>query len=389
VEGTDRLAAALGAVDGLGPTIRAEAERAEAERRLTDPVVDGLAGAGLFGAVVPADLGGLDLTLPESLELFRAVGVHDASASWTLAILANGGLFGRLLGDAFAEVVVDGAARVAGTFNPLTTTAIPVDGGYRLTGTVGYASGCHHADWLMAAAWVERDGERSFLDGIPELIAGLLPIGEATIDDTWSTAGMRATGSHDCTVADVVVDRRFTFPWGDAALRPERDVWGNIPLIVQIGGALACSAVGAARGSLEAFAELAGAKMPAGGFDLLADKPAGQRAAGEAEGLVLAAEATLARAAEEAWAQGEARRPFEMADRTRFRSRVVTATQLAARAIDLLHDAAGMNAIAAGTILERAWRDVHTATQHLLLNPARYDITGRVALGRDPGSAVI
>jgi hypothetical protein len=78
-----------------------------------------------------------------------------------------------------------------------------------------------------------------------------------------------------------------------------------------------------------------------------------------------------------------------MADRTRFRSRVVTATQLAARAVDLLHDAAGMNAIAAGTILERAWRDVHTATQHLLLNPARYDITGRVALGRDPGSAVI
>jgi alkylation response protein AidB-like acyl-CoA dehydrogenase len=383
------LAAALEAVERLGPTIRDEAHAAEQQRRLTEPVVDGLTAAGLFGACVPADLGGLDLTLPECIELFRAVGVHDASASWTLSILANGALFGRLLGDAFAELVIDGTTKVAGTFNPLSTSALPVDGGYELTGTVGYASGCQHADWLMAAAWVERDGEKSFVDGIPELIAGIVPLGEATILDTWSTTGMRATGSHDCTVDAVVVEERFTFPWGDGALRPELDNWGNLPLLVQIGGSLACSVVGSARGALEAFADLAGAKTPAGSFDLLADKPHGQRAAGEAEGLVLAAEATLAAAADDAWRQGEARRPFELADRSRLRSRVVTATRLAAQAVDLLHDAAGMSAVSEGAVLERAWRDVHTATQHLLLNPARLDITGRVFLGRDPASAVI
>ena len=55
----------------------------------------------------------------------------------------------------------------------------------------------------------------------------------------------------------------------------------------------------------------------------------------------------------------------------------------------LLHEVGGMSAVAEGAPLERAWRDVHTATQHLVLNSARYEVTGRILLGRDPGSPVI
>ncbi|HEY5170457.1 MAG TPA: hypothetical protein VIK54_01900, partial [Acidimicrobiia bacterium] len=62
---------------------------------------------------------------------------------------------------------------------------------------------------------------------------------------------------------------------------------------------------------------------------------------------------------------------------------------LAAQAIDLLHDAAGMNAVARDTVLDRCWRDVHTMTQHIILSPARFEIAGRVLLGLDPGSPLI
>jgi alkylation response protein AidB-like acyl-CoA dehydrogenase len=375
-------------VDALAPTIRDGAAAAEQQGHLTQPVVDGLHAAGLFGALVPAELGGLDLTLPESVELYRAVSEHDASTGWTLAILANGALFARLVGDATADLVVDGTTLIAGSLNPLSATAEPVDGGYRLTGTANYASGCHHADWLMVAAWVERDGERSFVDGIPELIAGVVPIGAATILDTWSTTGMRGTGSDDCRVDGVVVDERLTFPWGDAAWSDD-DVWSRIPLLVQIGPALVSTLVGAARGALEDFVELAGGKVPAGSFDLLADKAGAQRAVGEAEGLLLAAEATLRAATADVWEQGLAGRPFELADRARMRTRVVTAGQLAARCVDLLHGAAGMTSITRGTRLERAWRDVHTGTQHIMINPTRYEVTGRVRLGRDPGTPIV
>ena len=67
----------------------------------------------------------------------------------------------------------------------------------------------------------------------------------------------------------------------------------------------------------------------------------------------------------------------------------MTAVRLAARSIDLLHDAAGMNAVTADDVLDRCWRDVHTMTQHVMLSPARYEIAGRVMLGLDPGAPMI
>ena len=333
------LGAALRRIEELGPVIAGDAAKAEELGHLTDAVVDGLRGAGLFGALVPADLGGLDLTLPESIEVFRAVAEHDASTAWTLAILADGALFGRLLGrEALAELVVDGTTMIAGSLNPLTAAAVPAEGGYRLSGTVNYASGSHHADWLMVAAWVERDGIRSVVDGIPDLIAGIIPISEATILDTWSPSGMRATGSDDCRVDDVFVAERFTFPWGDAATRSDDDVWSRIPLLVQIGGAL--SDRGRRRsGALRSFVDLAGEAAVAS-FDLLADRPA-QLAAGEAEGLF--ARRQLAAAVEDVWQQGEA--GDLRAHRPRLRARA--SRRLGSpQAVDLLHEVGGMSAVA-------------------------------------------
>jgi alkylation response protein AidB-like acyl-CoA dehydrogenase len=67
----------------------------------------------------------------------------------------------------------------------------------------------------------------------------------------------------------------------------------------------------------------------------------------------------------------------------------VTAVRLAGQAVDLYHDVGGMSSVKQGSPLERIWRDVHTATQHILLNVARYEIIGRIVLGRDPGTPVI
>ena len=384
-----RVEGALGKVAELGALIVDEAEKAESLGRLTEPVVAALHEAGLFGLIVPEDLGGMGLTLPESIIVFREVAALDPSTAWTLAILADGPIFGRMLeAEALADLAVDGEVLIAGTLNPLTTTALPVDGGYRLTGRAAYASGCHHARWLATGAFVHREGQPSFVDGIPELIAGIVPIEEATIEPTWAPSGMRATGSDDCTLDDVFVPERFTFGWGDPAPHAG-DPWSHIPLLVQLGPALSASIVGAARGAQRTFAELAGAKTPMASFELLADKPHAHVAAGEAEGLLLAAEDTLTAAVEDVWRQGEAEVPFTDADRARLRARVVTAGRLACQAIDRYHDVGGMSSVKQGSPLERAWRDAHTATQHIMLNVARYEIIGRITLGRDAGAPVI
>ena len=53
---------------------------------------------------------------------------------------------------------------MSGSLNPTTGKAVPVDGGFRFSGTAMFASGCRHASWLMVGAWVQRDGEPSFTD---------------------------------------------------------------------------------------------------------------------------------------------------------------------------------------------------------------------------------
>jgi alkylation response protein AidB-like acyl-CoA dehydrogenase len=94
-------------------------------------------------------------------------------------------------------------------------------------------------------------------------------------------------------------------------------------------------------------------------------------------------------AVEATWAHGAAGEPFDNATLARQRLGTVTAVRLCVQAADLLHDAAGMNAVARDTVLERCWRDLHTMTQHIIQSPGRYEIAGRVLLGLDPASPVI
>jgi len=58
-------------------------------------------------------------------------------------------------------------------------------------------------------------------------------------------------------------------------------------------------------------------------------------------------------------------------------------------AVDLLYRLAGSTAIFQSSALERCFRDVHTAAQHLQVQEARWETTGRVLMGLAPGSPVL
>ena len=65
------------------------------------------------------------------------------------------------------------------------------------------------------------------------------------------------------------------------------------------------------------------------------------------------------------------------------------AAQLSAQTVDLIYDASGLTAGSIDCAIERCWRDVNVARQHITLATTRFEVVGRVYLGMPAGSPII
>ncbi len=380
----------LDRIDGLAPLVREHAATSERDAQLASAVVEALHDTGLFRIYLPASMEGGGLTVPEALRVFEAMARLDASAGWNLAICGGGPLFGHFVPKTtYDEIFSDPRAVVVGSLNPLPTRALPCDGGWRFTGQATYVSGSAHATWINLAGLEVHDGGPRIVGGVPAMRSALFPISQCRILDTWAVTGMRGTGSNDCVFEDVFVPEAFTYEWPDPRSPWQRGAFANVPMVTQLGGSLAAVALGAARHAIDALMDLATVKVPAGTRALMRDRPLMQQQLGQAEGLLQAGRAYLFAATDDVWRRGEQGLPFDQRVRAAARLASVTAVKLAAQAIDLVHDAAGMNAAQTSSDIARCWRDVHTMTQHVILGTGRYEIVGRVMLGLDAGSPVI
>jgi indole-3-acetate monooxygenase len=386
----NKVAGYIDRVGRLAPLIREHAAESEARAQLAPAVAEAFHEAGLFRILLPARMNGGDLTMPESLRVFEAAAAVEGSVGWNLAICAGGPIFGHFIArDAFEKLFVDPRAVIAGSLNAATTQAFPCAGGYRFTGKATNASGSAQASWLMVGGVVLKDGVMQFAGEIPLMRAGLFPIKEAKILKTWSVSGMRGTGSNDCAFENAFAPEELTFEWPEPQPAWQGGPFGNIPLLVQLGGGIASVALGVARHAIDAFKEVAGAKVPVASRSLLRERPQAQIQNAQAEGLLQAARAYLYQASDDVWRRGEQGATFDWEARAAARLAVVTAVKLAAQAVDIIYDAAGLSSIQTSCPIERCWRDVHAVTQHITASSGRYENVGRILLGLQPGVGVI
>lgn len=385
-----RLGWYLDQLHELAPLVRDQADRSEQAAQLAPDIVEAFHRTGLFRCMLPGELGGGDLSVPDSLRVFEAAGRLDGSSGWNLAICADGPLFAHYLPrQSYDEIFADPRALIGGSLNPMQTRVVPDDGGWRFSGKATYVSGSAQINWIMVAGFELEDGSPQLVDGVPLMRAGLFPMRHCRVLDTWSVSGMRGTGSNDCVFADVLVADRFTYRWPEPHTEWKGGPFAAIPLTLQLGGALAAVVLGAARHALDALDELAAVKVPAGTRATLRDRPLAQIQRAQAEGLVGAARAYLFQTYDDAWRAGAAGARFDNGARAAARLASVTAVKLAAQAVDLVHDAAGATSIQTACPIERCWRDVHAMTQHIILSTGRFEIIGRVLFGLDPGTPII
>jgi alkylation response protein AidB-like acyl-CoA dehydrogenase len=367
------------------------AQEAEASRRLPDELLHELKQAGLFSIYTPKEFGGLELSLPEALSVVEEVARHDGSTGWIVALSVANVLFTSALSEGSrARVLGNGPVLIAGA-PAFGVRARRVDGGYRLTGRWGYNSGAPNADWIAAPAPIfDGDAPRMGPYG-PEMVLYFVRPADVQIIDTWYVTGLRASGTQDLYVEDLFVPDEmtggFSMPAGPHALRQSPIT--RLPFLSLFGivqSPPVC--LGLARRVIEEFTRIACSKQDMFGARL-SEKVQAQTGLARAAGLLGSARTYWYAAVEAAWDQAVHGCELSLEERAGLRIASLMAVEQTVAAADLLYRLAGTSSIFQSAPLERCWRDIHTAAQHLQVQDGRWETAGRVLMGLDAGSPLL
>jgi alkylation response protein AidB-like acyl-CoA dehydrogenase len=378
----------------LQPAIRGYREEIEREQCLPPALVEQLHAAGFYRMVIPRALGGLQADPLTYLRVAELLAEAAGSVGWNIANNGVGQLITLGLPDeGVQEIHGQGAPSViAGTAVQGGGRAVPVDGGYRVSGRWSFGSGCQESSWMLGSFQILDDGlPRSRPDGGPLYWRGVFERSEATVvSGSWDVAGLRGTGSFDWTVKDAFLPERRTCPHVGVPLDNQWSRWPGIsyalPTPCWVGPHHSSVITGIARAGIDALIALAVQKTPRGRTGMLCENPQVQDAVGRADAILGAGRTYRSAMIAELWNTIAGGGETTLEQRARCRLASTNAADCARQAMDLVYRLGGSTSFKRESRLAECWRDLHVVGQTVTVSPEWYPIAGRALLGMDPGS---
>lgn len=367
----------------LAPAVRAAADETERGRRVPQHLLQLLIDARLFDIVLPQSLGGLEVDILTMMRIIEEISIADGATGWTVGIGAGTSILAAFLAEDVARAIYTPGTITGGPVAPMGR-ATPVDGGYRVTGRWPFASGSEHCAWLAAGSLVfDGDAPRMIANGIPDWRMMLFPAADIEIIDTWNVSGLRGTGSHDIAVKDAFVPAERSIGLGVDAPNHAGPLY-RFPIFAFLAMSIATVGTGIARRAIDDFITLAQTKRSTGASVPLRERATVQSEVAQAEATLRSARAFLYETVAEVWEHIVAGNSATIEQRALMRLAAAHATISSARAVDMMYTLGGGSAIYETSTLQREFRDIHTATQHVILNAANYELTGQILLGLKP-----
>ncbi|HEY4409626.1 MAG TPA: acyl-CoA dehydrogenase family protein [Acidimicrobiia bacterium] len=365
----------------LSPLIEAHAGRSDGAGHLVDPVADALLESGAFALMVPAVLGGAEADPVTALDVVAEISRLDGSVGWNLmAVVTSTALAGAFLGDDAVQEMfaVAGNPLCAGQMAP-RGMAVRRDGGYVVKGRFGFASGSRHAGWIFGGfREVTDDGPVLLESGLPSVLAGVVPREAATMLGNWDVLGLEGTGSYDYEIPEYWLAEGFAFSFFDPVPRRGGPVYRLGPLgIAAVGHA--GFALGVGRRALAEIGHLALTKKRIGQA-VLVDQQAFQRDYGSVAARLEAAAAYCRATFDDAYRAAEADE-VTLEVRARCRLATLNAHAAALAAADFAYHEAGSDSLRTGSAIQRCFRNLRAATQHVFVDDTIYADSARVLLG--------
>ena len=141
----------LEAARALATRVATAADRIDHEREIPSELTKEIADKGLFRMLLPRSLGGGELDFLDYLRVIEVFAEVDASTAWCINqnnVFATNSA--RMPEQTAREIWSDQRAVVTNGPPATSVEAIPVDGGYQLTGRWNFSTGIRHATWVAA-----------------------------------------------------------------------------------------------------------------------------------------------------------------------------------------------------------------------------------------------
>ncbi|GAB3453336.1 acyl-CoA dehydrogenase family protein [Massilia terrae] len=351
--------------------IRRCAADSERTGMLAAPVQELIHQRGWLRMFAPESMGGAELALPQGVRLEEALSAADGSTGWTVTLCAGAGWFTGFLSPELARGIV-ATPRVCLGGSGAPSGYADIDGdGYRLSGRWNFATGAPMTTHFTMNAVIRQDGA-PLLDeaGKPRIRAFVVPAAQVRIEENWHAIGLVATASHTFSLDKVRVDASHAFDLVPGAAKEAGPLY-HFPFMSLAFVTLAANISGMALNFIGQAREIIGRRHHHITQQPLAELPQVQQALARGPRELDEARTRFYQLLDAAWDQScRGEHPGAAADHELQRASL-DMVDTARRAVDELYPLCGLAAAdrRCDSDIARAWRDLHTATQHALMLP--------------------
>lgn len=362
----------------VGELIEAHADESERTRRQRPKVVKALAQAGLMRMCVPAAYGGPEVDPITMVRAIESLAYADGAAGWCSMIASTTSSLSLFLEPEWARKIYGDPTTITGGVFASNGTAERVEGGWTASGRWMWGSGTQHCRYIVGGVETDDDGFHVMIFDAADVL----------IHDTWHTSGLRGTGSNDFSVDGAFVPfGRSTKPL--SGRRQVECALAAFPNFTLLSMGVAAVTLGIARRAIDEFVELAVDKHPQFSKRTISQIGSVQTELARCEAAHRSARAFLLDEVGQAWETAVAGGLVDVASRGRMRLAGTNAAEAATRVVDSVYTMGGGASVFESNLLQRCLRDVHVATQHIMVAPRLYEKLGKMFFGADVDAAML
>ncbi|MGZ5865191.1 MAG: acyl-CoA dehydrogenase family protein [Xanthobacteraceae bacterium] len=369
----------------LRPKLRAEQDESDERGAYSPEMHEAFVKAGFYRITQPRMFGGYEFDLTTFYRVMLEIARGHPGAAWCLALGASHAfeVASHWSEQAQVELFGNDGHFIAPHRAPPLGTLMPVDGGYRFSGTWDYCSGVPYCTHFIGGAFIKREGQP------PVVGHAVVPRSAITIIDNWGgdkVLGMRASGSNSVRVEETFVPEHHVgylspglagTPESMVDGTPGTRLHGNPMYLGRLAGpfhiTLVMTVVGAARAALDEYEEIITTRKTFSFPQILRFEHADfQRSYGSALTLTDASEALMIKCCEtyhdycRRWAEHGT--PITLEETMRLWGMAQHSGRMACEAVELLFHTGGSSPARKGHKLQRYFNDIamyrgHTSAQ--------------------------